>query len=27
VPRMKSIERTEVLCGSGKRPLMHGMMH
>ena len=27
VPRMKSIERIVVLCGSGKRPSMHGMIH
>ena len=27
VPRTKSIERTVVLCGLGRRPSIHGMMH
>jgi len=27
VPITKSIERTVVLWGSGRRPLMHGMIH
>lgn len=27
VPRMKSTERTIELCGLGKRPSIHGIMH
>src|SRR5882757_8448469 len=27
VPRTKSNERTDALCGSGRRPSIHSMMH